>query len=971
MTPEVLSETTSNPKDALNGILRLLDIRPDLKTDMDRLLSLAHIFSASDYLTDWLIARPEEIDWALDYGGLDAPRDKKEMAVNLKELMASLDAMSALRRFKHRELCRICARELSGQASFEETAQDWSTVADLAIDTAIEIAESAALKKYGDPIYTELTCDTERIARFAALGLGKLGGKELNISSDVDLIFIHSSDNGATSGPLSIPLHEFFVRIAREVTRLVSEVTEEGFVFRVDLDLRPEGKAGEITNSIGAMEIYYESWGQQWERQALIKARHCGGGAQVSQEVINRLHPFVYRKYMDEGGLKEISAMKKKIDLTLSGSKDIAYDIKLGRGGIREIEFVAQSMQLLYGARHSDLQTQSTIKALDVCDFLGFLSTPHYRDLKDTYYFHRKLENRIQYDRNQQTHKIPNDKQRKEKLGRLMGFDTGDPAGALMNDVKKRMKRIREIFDLFFIQDEKTGSETFPYPLDDEEAGAVWLDKLRFDHPRTSAKALNLLRNGSSFSHPSERSVMAFDRFGPYIVSQAATTPWPDHVILGFSNFVESRAGQGGRDLLYELLDEHRPVIKLLSAIFSSSEYLTAALLRQPDLLDRLLVSDPVEKPADRSAYTLEFKQSIAEKSSVETRLGLLNSFRAAESLRLGLRRILGLTDRFGQMNGLTLLAEEYIKAVAYLAQEEIDETRGAPEDVKWVLVAAGKLGRREMNFGSDIDLLVFYDNDDNDTGDASAYNYVVLLVQRVIRLSGAMTPFGDGYQIDMRLRPEGEAGPLVVSYNAMVDYYNNRGRIWERLALVGARPICGDKIFGVKVMGALGSFIESSETPVKPSDSDKIVKIRERIASERVKPGVVDIKFGRGGLIEIEFVCQWLAMENRETPREDRPFTLSMLKTARVKKWLEKDVADDLIKAYLFLRSLEDTLRMDKEKAVNVIPVSDTILLNRLSRAMEETPGGSGGLVEVIKETMRKVSGIYLRFFELRGEKK
>ncbi|VAX25385.1 hypothetical protein MNBD_NITROSPINAE04-984 [hydrothermal vent metagenome] len=202
-----------------------------------------------------------------------------------------------------------------------------------------------------------------------------------------------------------------------------------------------------------------------------------------------------------------------------------------------------------------------------------------------------------------------------------------------------------------------------------------------------------------------------------------------------------------------------------------------------------------------------------------------------------------------------------------------------------------------------------------------------------------------------------------------MVDYYNNRGQVWERLALVGARPVCGDKIFGAKVMSALGSFIESGD--LEPSDSDKIVKIRERIASERVKPGVVDIKFGRGGLIEIEFICQWLAMENRETPNGERPFTLSTLKTARAKKWLDKDVVDDLIKAYLFLRSLEDTLRMDKEKAVNVIPASDTILLNRLSRAMEETPGGGRGLVEVIKETMRKVSGIYLRFFELRGREK
>jgi glutamate-ammonia-ligase adenylyltransferase len=368
----------------------------------------------------------------------------------------------------------------------------------------------------------------------------------------------------------------------------------------------------------------------------------------------------------------------------------------------------------------------------------------------------------------------------------------------------------------------------------------------------------------------------------------------------------------------------------------------------------------------------MEFKRIISGKESVESRLGIINSFRAAESLRLGLRRILRLADRFKQMKGLTILAEEYIKAVASLAKEQIGETHETPGNVKWTLVAAGKLGRREMNFGSDLDLLVFYEKTKNDAGALSANDYVTLLVQSIIKLSGTMTPLGDGYQVDMRLRPEGDAGPLVVSYDAMIDYYDNRGQVWERLALVGARSITGDEKFGMKVMAALTSFIESSKVPgLKPADSEKIMAIRERIANERVKPGVLDIKFGRGGLMEIEFICQWLAMENSESPKGDKPFTISILKTARKKRWLEKDVADDLIKAYLFYRSLEDTLRMDKEKAVNVIPVSDAILLNRLSRAIEEATGGGKKLIEDIKETMRKVQDIYLKFFEFRAKPK
>jgi len=955
MTPEKLARETANPPGALRGIERLLDARPDLGAALATLSPLHHLFAGSEFLTNWLVSRPEEAGWLLSEGVLYSPRGKKEMSASLAELLKDMEPSKALRRFKHRELCRICARELSGLAGLTETLGEWSDVADIAVDAAIEAAESAALEKYGQPVYTELTDTEKKIARFAALGLGKLGGRELNISSDIDLMFLHTSDNGATSGKHSVAVHEFFVRVAREVKSLLGDVTDEGFVFRVDLDLRPEGEYGEITNSIGAMETYYESWGRQWERQALIKARHCGGDPAQSREMLDRLEPFIYRKYLDQSALGEIAAMKEKIDISLRTKKTVkntARNIKLGRGGIREIEFIVQALQLLYGAHYTDLKTTSTLGALDICESLGFLSAPHHRDLREAYGFYRRLENRIQYDENRQTHSLPAGRDKLAILGRLMGFDGGDEAARLEKEVDRRRVRVRAIFDLFFEKkegEEQEPANAFPVSLEDEEATVKWLDTLRFDHPTASARALNLLRNGSSFSHPSVKSTQAFDRFGPFLVAEAASTAWPDHVILGFSNFVLAR---GARDLLYELLDEHRPVIHLLAAIFSSSAHLTAVLLRQPDILDRFLISDPVERPADRKAYRREFSGYGREKS-VAKKMAFINAFRLAESLRLGLRRILDIADRFELMKGLTVLAEEYMRAVIAIAQETV----GQGEGVTWTLIAGGKLGKNEMNFGSDLDLLAFYDGNNG-----AASGYLVRLVQEMIRLCGMKTTFGGGYQIDMRLRPEGDSGPLVTSFRAMGEYFTSRGQPWERLALVGARPIAGDGAFGRKVTARMGQFI--TEPPPGRREAASIAAIREKIAIQKVKHGAVDIKFGRGGLIEIEFICQWLAMGKGAMPPADEPFTISMLRLAGENRWLDRRQLAELERAYILYRSIEDTLRMDREQAVNVIPKNDRILLRRLARSLEAQVSAEG-LIDHVTGAMARVRQIYLRFID------
>ncbi|MBI5814676.1 MAG: bifunctional [glutamate--ammonia ligase]-adenylyl-L-tyrosine phosphorylase/[glutamate--ammonia-ligase] adenylyltransferase [Nitrospinae bacterium] len=957
MKPEEYAQNTADPEAALAGLNCLAQSLPGIGVRPE-MAPLASLFAGSQAISEWLLARPEDAEWLAADEKLFSSRSKESMEEEMASLLSSgASPMAALRIFKRRELSRIAARELSGLAGLEETLTEWSNVADVAIDSAARIAMAAAVEKHGRPVYTPFEETEEKNAGFAVLAMGKLGGGELNISSDIDIVFVHSSDNGSTTGREDgagkITLHQFFVGTARQTARLLSEPTEDGYVFRVDMDLRPEGKKGEISNSIGAMEIYYESWGQQWERQALIKARFCGGSAEVGEETLARLKPFMYRKYLDQRAIDEIAAMKGKIDQSQAvkkGVKGAERNIKLGQGGIREIEFAAQSIQLLYGARYPELQTRSTIKALDISHALGLLSAPHHRDLREAYIFMRKLENRIQYHQLLQTHSLPENEKRLAALGRLMGFASNNPAAELLDETQKRRKRVHEVFALFFEGGGRKETDSFPAPLDDEAATAQWLDSIKFDQPEQSARSLNILRNGKPFTHPSERSRMTFDSFGPAIVNEALATPWPDHVIFGFERFVESKGA--ARDMLYSLLDDNRGIIKLLAAVFSSSEHLTSVLIRQPDLLDRMIAADTMDLPADRFRYQAEFSDAAQRGCDADEKMARMNMFRSAESLRLGLRRLLGLSDRFEVMDGLSTLAEEFLKGALSIAMESKSQS-----GLRWVIIAAGKLGRREMNYGSDIDLLAFCDGDEGDKERFTAS------VRKLIKLASAPTPYGAGYTIDMRLRPYGEKGEIAPLLSTMRDYYGGKADAWERIALVGAAPVAGEPGFTADAMEIIRGFI--TQPPLSRAEVEKFAAIRERIADEKVKHGNVDIKFGRGGLVEIEFICQWLRIENPPAKGQgwgDGPFTISTLALARKGKWLEPKSAAALEKAYNVFRAVEDAMRMDRERAVSAVP-SNPAQLKRVAR-MANLPGtGPERFVEFVKETMAAVRKIYMEF--------
>jgi glutamate-ammonia-ligase adenylyltransferase len=963
---ETAATATADPETALPRLAEAVDRCPSLADARHALEPLAHLFAGSDALSTWLSRRPGDIGWLVDGHRLTEPRGEKDMRRHVDELIGTEETPeAALRVFRSRELARIAARELSGAADLSASLAEWSTVADVAVDAACRVADAEAKEIHGTPYFTPLEGGERREAAFAVLGMGKLGGRELNISSDIDLIYVHSSDNGETTGGggPAIGLHEYFIRLARRVTRLLNDVTDLGQVFRVDVDLRPEGRSGELTNSVGAMEIYYESWGQMWERQAFIKARHVGGAAAVSEEVLARLKPFTYRKYLDRAAIDDVAVMKDKIDAQLKSGKSVrkaADNIKLGYGGIREIEFVVQALQLLSGAHYPELTTRSTLKGLDVCVSLGLLSRPHYVDLREAYLFYRRLENRIQYHQLNQTHHIPEYPHRRGILARQMGIADADPATALMAEVDRRRHRVRKIFDLFFSKDDSS-PDRFPFHLDEEEIEplAEWLDHLRFNQPTASARQLIELRNGRPFSHPSPKSRTLFDSFGPILVAEAAATAWPDNVLIGFAQFVDAK---GARDSLYDLLDKNRSVIRLLASLFAASESLTTVLIKAPDVLDSLLVADQLHRPGDDAVNRRRFAAILADGETVGATLARMNLYKAYESLRLGIGRILGKLDRFDVMKGLTLLAETYLSALMELAKRKMAEEGVPPLLPPFALFACGKLARREMNFGSDLDLILFYE------GDVEAGLPLLRLAQTAMRMSKELTPNGAGYDIDMRLRPEGENAPLAISRIGAESYYAKRGESWERLALVGARPVVGDETFSRTMSRTLDRFVGG---PLTPEEYARIGGLRERIADEKVRPHAIDVKFGRGGLIEIEFIAQFLAMERTDAPGPDggEPVTHALLTAAERHGWLDRRSARTLQRAYLVYRSVEDALRMDRVKPVNTVPAEGPDMERTARRAA--LPGvGPDRFVETVKETMREVRAIYEAFMAERTGK-
>lgn len=979
-----LSTLAPSPDGALNHLEVISQVAPaeTLKKIVDDpagLDGLVTVCGSSIFLTNIISREPFLIERLFLKGGLRESKDFSVFRRELEEMTGGAEDFngmaSVLRVYKHREYLRIGAKDLLRLSSLEETTAELSDLAGASLDAALAFSLKKHMALYGAPVYTDLD-GVSREAEFVVMGLGKLGGRELNFSSDIDIVYIYSSDNGETEGmegkPESrISLHAFFVKVSMMLSKLISSVTGDGFVFRVDLDLRPEGRNGDMANSLRSAEIYYESWGQTWERAAMLKARPVAGSMGLGEEFLAMIRPFVFRRYLDFTAIEEIKSMKEKIDLSRLRRSPDTIDVKLGVGGIREIEFFCQALQLIHAGKNPDIRERNTLAALDKLYKKGLARKEEHDTLRAGYIFLRDLEHRIQIVDGRQSQMIPPRPDDLERLARMMGFrDVPErKAGEFFWDEYRRItSSVHEIYRSLFYK--SVEEEEFPkdivllltQELSEEETSAR-LKALGFKDAGTACKNLNLLKTGPAFVHLSAKASLLLQRLGPMFLTRVIQSPDADKSLAHLERFL---ASVGARTTFYSLLAENPKVLEELIRLFGTSDFLSRDLIERPESLDLLLsneLSIPYRKKEDFSALF----SGLVTIADYEDKLDEIRRIRNQEVFRIGINDIRGGLTPMQVSMQLTFLAEACLEAATRVGLDELTPKHGEPRGSKFFIIGLGKLGAKELIYGSDLDIIFVYGDgeDGRTTGPREIYNheFFVKLGQRIISVLTIRTKEGMVFNVDARLRPSGSAGPLVVSKEALLKYHREKTGVWERQAFIKARAVAGDTAFGGAVLEELRCIQYSR--PLTKEDASEMLRIRKRMEVEIAKEDAsrYNIKTGKGGIVDIEFSAQALQLQHGGTDKQlQTPYALKALSRLKKKGIIPPDEADFLKKAYRFFRVLEMKLRVVHDRPEGYI-VKDSEELSTLARRAGYTGGeGASRLIADYEAYSGRVREIYLK---------
>ncbi len=988
-----------DPDSALNNLERYLEAVPrpgDFLSKIEEnpivLQVLMHLFGTSPYLSDILIRNPHYLSWLADLDKLRSPKSKDLLYRELTEFLSGGGApsplskkekLALLRIFKKREILRIGVRDILRYGSVKEITEELSDLADVLIQGAYEICDAELKKKYGTPYYPD-SQGGWRECKFTVLGMGKLGGRGLNFSSDIDLMYLYSADPGETSGSRegkqkhSISNPEYFKKLSTEITSALSDVTPEGYVYRVDLRLRPEGKSGNIAYSLRSYEVYYESWGETWERLALIKARPVAGDMELGEAFLKMIRPFVYRKYMDYGAINEIKALKDRIDrkVFISGEKNL--HVKLGFGGIREIEFSVQVLQLLYGGKIPQIQERNTLLALEKLLQHNLFSQEDYTHLRDAYLFLRDVEHKLQIVHEFQTHTLPTDPEKLELCARRLGYRpipgerTSTATEQFMHDYRLHTFRVNRIFQSLFegsldrsssgtglssqITPEATMIRNQDFPK--EQAYQI-LQKYGFrDIPRAYHIIL-LLRDGPVFVHYSAKTRGLLATIMPFILEYASQSPDPDQALNHLEKFVSVA---GARTTLYALLANNPKVIELLLQLFGHSDFLSEILIRYPDMLDVLLNPEVIEQTRSREQMYQELQVAVGLKSppapevspdsiptDLPSRISKLRQFKQAEMLRIGLRDIMGKADFPTTLKALSDLADVCVQVAYEIAQKELQRRYGIPQvngkECAFAIMGMGKLGGRELNYTSDLDVLYVYDKNGMTTGagqnrdlpektseppiQIENYLYFLKLIELLNKILGEPSVDPVAFKLDPRLRPEGRKGPLAIPFENYREYYQTRAETWERQALIKVRFIAGSENLGHSFIRMAHDYIYRKDAdsyrriPLRAEIREMKKKMEAKIALEVLERSH-HVKLGSGGIVDIEFIVQFLQLQyGPQNPSVRQAGTLPALESLYREGFLPEADYKQLKESYIFLRTVENRLGIVQELPIKILPTS------------------------------------------------
>lgn len=950
--------------------------------------ALVVLFSGSQILTDTLLKEPAHFDWLKHPDILNKSRSLDALTRDFHELSQgeyhSDKTPSLLRRFKKREYIRIGLRDLLAKADMQETVEDISNLADVCLQIAYEYADKICREKYGFPYYQDAEGNWEE-SEFTILGMGKLGGGELNFSSDIDLIYIYTSSKGETRAEetgnksfVCISNHEYFTKLAQLITKTIHEITADGNVFRVDLDLRPEGRSGEIVNSLTSCEVYYQSWGRTWERQALIKARVCAGSIPLGEEFFSLLSPFIYRRSLDFSAIEEIKAMKNKINASIKNKKIGRGDIKLGFGGIREVEFIVQAYQLLFGGKDKSLRVIPTLKIMRRLRECGYLTEEDHENLKQAYIFLRNLENRVQISFGLQTHVLPDDEAQLAVLARKMRLDGDNPTllvERLMNEFDRHTQFVGNMFANLFIEKsrQKTAQiatrEIERRSLKEELLSLEHLSKCGFTDPKRVARFLTLLRDGPQFSHPTEKSIQDFYSVLPGVLELCKKVSMPDSAIDNLVRFLEA---SGARETYLSLFNSSEKFLELLLILFGSSDLLSNTLIKQPDLVDILLDLESIYRYKPPEKISAEWKRNLKTCKDLASKKIALRRFKHEEELRIGIRYLIKEADLMGTLADLSTLADLYLQIVTDLAFKELNEKSPHPLPHDFAIFGLGKLGGRELNFGSDLDVIFVYDEPVAQTkslSDAELVAHYVKVSQLIYELTSEMTPAGYAYKVDTDLRPEGNQGDLVLSVKGYEEYFKTRARIWERQAMTRVRFVAGNPELGEKFLKTAHEFTYRKK--FEYGSLIEISRLRERMEKELARESKKgkNVKLGFGGLVDIEFTLQILQMmHGYQNPKLRYTNMPEIIKVVSAYGIMDQASAEKMLENYLFLRNLECALRIVKPSSSSNLP-KDKNSLGALARLLgyeeAEVEKRADALMLDYDATTRRVREFYRKMMD------
>ena len=889
-------------RDLLGEVERLMAVSPFFTQQLARNVS----WVTQQLDTDWL----ERRDWQAS----DWDRALTEFVGDADD---EADYISALRRFRSREMLRLVWRDFTHRGQLEDTLTDVTELADCVIRSAVERASRQHHPRFGVPV----GADTGEIQTLAVLGMGKLGGRELNLSSDIDLIFTYPESGTTQGGRNTISNQEFFIKVGQSFIRYLDAPTVDGFVFRVDMRLRPYGDSGPLVCNFDSLELYYQEQGREWERYALMKARPITGGDAASKALKDLVRAFVYRRYTDFGVINSLRDMKTMI-MSEIRRLDLSENIKKGEGGIREIEFIAQCLQLIHGGRAPDLQVRGTIAALNLLQRKNLLEPQDAQNLLSAYSGLRNCEHALQGIDDKQTQTLPTDDLSRAQVAEILLLPTWDH---VVQALDQHRGQVAEQFSQLITPLEKT-DESQVVALSFNDFCADALASLGFGDPEQTWNLLESFLSSSRIELIEGEGRRRLERFLPRLCEAVCRYDDPDKALERLLPFV---GAVSRRSAYLVLLEENPGALNQLIVLSLQSPWVVRKLSERPDLLDELLDTDRLNTAPDRVGMTSIVRQQLLRipEEDLEEQMLALGRIKDGLVLRVAASELSGSLPIMKVSDYLTFLAETLLEQAIAVAKAELVTRHGEPQgdDTGFAVLGYGKLGGIELSYGSDLDLVFVYSGGEGDTAGPRVIDNVrfyTRLAQRVVHVLSTQMASGRLYEIDLRLRPHGESGLVAVSLTGFQKYQLESAWTWEHQALVRARSVAGDRDL-LQTLSALRGDILRQPRDREQLKAD-VVSMRQRMLDQGTRrlsldDESFDVKYGLGGIVDIEFVVQYavLAYGHVSPAVTQWSDVVRILESLEAEGVMSSSHAEQLRAAYLEYRSVVHTAALADRAAI------------------------------------------------------